>query len=261
MIDIDAASDFAAALLDPERPLPPGLKTCNGSDPARRLAVYRNNVVASLIDALANGFPVTQALVGEEFFRAMARIYVAGSPPASPLMMDYGRSFPDFIATFAPAASVPYLADVARLERLRVDAYHAADATPLAADAFRPLLADPGRLLALRLELHPACRWLRSRHSIFSLWAAHQGAGDLRDVDPSRAEAALVVRPEVEVRVLSLPPGGADFLDALGDGQTLAEAASRGIAANPAFDLAANLAGLIEQGLAIGFIQPDKDPP
>lgn len=259
MIDPATADEFAAALLDPGHSPPPGLKTCNGSDPTRRLDVYRNNVVASLIDALAASFPVTQALVGVEFFRAMARIYIAGSPPISPLMMEYGRTFPDFIATFAPAADVVYLADVARLERLRVDAYHAADAAPLAADDFRPLLADPERLLALRLTLHPACRWLRSGYAVFSLWAAHQGAIELRDIDPAQSETALVIRPEYEVRVLSLPPGGADFLDALGSGETLAEAASRSIATNPAFDLSANLAGLIEHGLAVGFITTNKN--
>ena len=68
--------DWAAALLDPERPAPPGLRAWNGSDPARRFAVHRNNVVASLVSALADGFPVVQALVGEEFFRAMAAVFV-----------------------------------------------------------------------------------------------------------------------------------------------------------------------------------------
>ena len=43
--------DWAAALLDPERPPPPGLRAWNGSDPARRFAVHRNNVVASLVSA------------------------------------------------------------------------------------------------------------------------------------------------------------------------------------------------------------------
>ena len=77
-----AQSAFADALLDPARPCPPGLRTWNGSDPARRLAVYRNNVVSSLIDALADTFPVVQRLVGTEFFRAMAGVF---APPAQRL--------------------------------------------------------------------------------------------------------------------------------------------------------------------------------
>lgn len=47
---------FAQALLNPAQSCPPGLTTWNGSDPARRFAVYRNNVIVSLVDALADTF-------------------------------------------------------------------------------------------------------------------------------------------------------------------------------------------------------------
>lgn len=83
-------SALAAALLDPDAPCPVGLTAWNGSDPARRFAVYRNNVVVSLIDALAATFPVTLELVGEEFFRAMAGVFVRAVPPTSALLAEYG---------------------------------------------------------------------------------------------------------------------------------------------------------------------------
>ena len=59
---------------------------------------------------------MVRLLVGEEFFRAMAQIHVRAHRPRSPLMFEYGDELPDFIAGFPPAADVPYLADVARLE-------------------------------------------------------------------------------------------------------------------------------------------------
>ena len=99
---MSAQTAFAAALLDPELPPPDGLVAWNGSDPARRFAVYRNNVVVSLVDALADTFAVTQELVGEAFFRAMARVFALADPPKSRLMAFYGESFPNFIAGFPP---------------------------------------------------------------------------------------------------------------------------------------------------------------
>src|SRR3546814_5903028 len=66
-------------------------------------------------------------IVGDEIFRAMARVYVASAPPHSPIMLDYGASFPDFIERFEPATTLPYLADVARIERAWIEAYHAAE--------------------------------------------------------------------------------------------------------------------------------------
>jgi hypothetical protein len=257
MMDTISASAFTKALMDPALAPPAGLKTWNGSDPERRFDVYRNNVVVSLIDALATTFPVTQALVGVDFFRAMARIYVGKSPPVSRFLPEYGTSFPDFIAQFPHTSELPYLGDVALLEHLRVVSHHAADATPLSAEAFSPLLADPERLLELRFELHPACRWQRSIHPVFSLWAAHQDTGDLQGIDLTAGEDVLVVRPVYEVQVRSLAPGAIDLLDALSGGASLAGAIDLVSATGVDFDLPRQLAGLINHGLLTRLIHPD----
>ena len=90
-------SSFAQALLDPERPVPRGIS------PARRFSVYRNNVVAGLVKALASRFPAVERIVGEEFFAAMARAFVVARPPRSAVLASYGEEFADFIAAFAPA--------------------------------------------------------------------------------------------------------------------------------------------------------------
>ena len=100
---VPSQAEFSAALRDPTQAAPRGLHTWNGSDPAARFAVYRNNVVSSLIDALAETFPVVQALVGVEFFRAMASLFVRQSPPRSRVLASYGAALPSFIASFAPA--------------------------------------------------------------------------------------------------------------------------------------------------------------
>ena len=237
--------DFYAALLDGGRAPPAGLVTWNGSDPAPRFAVYRNNVVASLIDALADAFPVTQELVGEAFFRAMARLYVGSEPPRSRVLAFYGATFPAFIDQFPPAAGVPYLADVARLEMLRVAAYHAADADPLAAEAIARAVADGDALLRLRIGLHPSAGVVQSRHAVVSVWAAHQGIGDLADVDWEVAEAALVVRPALDVEVIRLLPSDGGFVAALLCGARLARATEQAAAAAPDFDLPRALGVLI----------------
>jgi hypothetical protein len=66
----------------------------------------------------------------------MARSYVALAPPSSPIMLDYGAGFPDFIGAFEPAKCLPYLQDVARIERAWIEAYHAVEAEPLASAVF-----------------------------------------------------------------------------------------------------------------------------
>ena len=149
-------AEFAAALLDAERPVPAGLCAWNGSDPARRFAVYRNNVIVSLVGALADTFPVLRQLVGDEFFDAMAGLYVRAHPPTSPVLAHYGEGLADWLAAFDPARALPYLSDMARLERARIAACHAGDAQPLAAEAIAARLADPASLPGARPTLHPS---------------------------------------------------------------------------------------------------------
>ena len=249
---------FADSLLQPEAPCPAGLKTWNGSDPAKRFAVYRNNVVVSLVDALADSFPVVQALVGEDFFRAMAAEFARGNPPRSPVLAWYGAGFADFVENFPPAAGLPYLADVARLEWLRVEAWHAADADPLPLAEIGALLADDAALSALRLALHPSLRVLRSAHPVVSLWSAHQAADTaaaLGAIDFTE-EAALVLREGLDVGIQRIEAGAAEFVDKLLQGAALGEAAA---AAGP-FDLAATLGLLLSSSAVIGATPARRIP-
>lgn len=251
-------SDFTCALLDAEKSAPSNLKTWNGSDPNRRFNVYRNNVFVNLVDGLATKFPVCQQLVGEEFFRAMAQIFVREQPPTSRLMAEYGDEYPDFIDVFPPAAEVPYLADVARLEACRVAAYHSADADVLGLEEWNGVGQDV--FPELSVDLHPSLHLLSSRFSVYSIWDAHQVGGNLTGVDPSHAESVAVFRKEMSVEVALLPPGGTEFFAALGNGEILGVAAQKATEAaaevDAEFDLAAMLGLLIQQQLATSVSKP-----
>jgi hypothetical protein len=253
----EALAGFAAALVDPARPVPAGLTARPGADIGRRLAVYRNNVAVGLVDALAAGFPVTGRLVGEEFFRAMAQAFVAGCKPSSPMMFEYGAGFADFIAGFAPAASLPYLADVATLEAARTAAWHAAEAPALPAAALARRVADwtGEALLAARVTAHPAARLVASRHPVGSIWAAHQGDDPVPAVDgPWRAETALVTRPAGEVRVRTLEPAAGAFAVALLAGASVGEAGAAALDEDEGFEAGTALVMLADAG-AIGDLK------
>jgi hypothetical protein len=229
--------DFAAALLAPDLPCPDGLFSSNGADPASRFAVYRNNVHSSLINALATAYPVTLQLVGEAFFRAMAGLYVQACAPSSPLMSEYGSTFAAFIQGFEPAASVPYLADIARLERLRVLAYHAADTPPLAQSTVLEALQDHAALGRLRLQLHPSVATLDSAYTVVAVWAAHQTEGAMASLNPWHAQGALVLRQGLGVKVFAIDSGCVTFIDRLQHGASLEVAVAHALQASTDFDL------------------------
>lgn len=241
---------FAAALADPELPLPEGLTSARGEADRLRFAVYRNNVHVSLVEALVRAFPVVHRIVGDEFFRAMARAYVAEHKPDSAVLIRYGSSFADFIAGFPPAYSLAYLADVARLEHAWSEAYHAAEADPISLQDLASVAPD--LLPDTRLIAHPATRLLSSGHAIGSIWSAHQREQVAR-VQTSQPETVLVTRPAAEVKASVLPAGDAPFIAALLAGDTIGEAAGKAGAEGHGFDPGAPLAGLISLGAASGL--------
>ncbi len=238
---------FAPALTDPERAIPADVVGPRGKGAVKRYNVYRNNVTVSLIDALAAIYPAVQRITGVEFFRAMARFHVRATPPASPLLFEYGRDFPAFIECYEFAQDMPWLADVTRIERAWLDAYHAADAETVLPEALAAV--PPDRLGALVFTPHPATRILRSVYPAVAIFAMNRTEGPVTPLRSANAEDALVTRPAMEVMVRLLPPGGAVFLTSLVAGETLAAAATAAFAEAPSFDLAASLAGIIEAGV------------
>ena len=251
----EVEGDFARAVLDADADVPAPLVgrlggAKSGKTLTRRFGVYRNNVYASLIDALASHFPVTVRLVGDAFFRAMARVYVEKDPPRSAVLIRYGASFADFVAHFPPAGAVPYLADVARLEWAWHAAYHAPDAAPL---SFAALTEVAPSVEGATLVLHPSLAVVRAAYPVVTIWQIASAEGQDEPARlPADGEDALVVRPKLDVEVRRLPEGGAVFVLALKSGATLQMAASSAMQDAPAFDLEANLAGLIASGAIIG---------
>ncbi|SEG75830.1 HvfC/BufC N-terminal domain-containing protein [Marinobacterium lutimaris] len=218
---LSSEAEFQQALLDPELPPPAGITAWNGD--AGRFDVYRNNLIVSLIDALASSFDVVQQLVGEPFFRAMAREFLRdpANQPTSPVLAHYGEKFPAFIAAFEPAASLPFLGEVARLEWLRLQALHSADATPGESEYLSTMLKNPRSPAAHIVLFHPSASLFRSRYAAVSIWAAHQGVLKLADVKPDQAEQSLILRPALEVELIPLTAENARLIAQLMAGETL----------------------------------------
>ena len=176
----------------------------------------------------------------------MARVFVVSEPPTSPILLDYGAGFADFIWGFEPVADLPYLADVARLERAWLEAYHAPEASPLRPEA---LAAIPGDEVAgLTFGLHPSLRLIWSRFPVLTIWRMNVGDGVPAPVDFTTGEDVLLVRPEAEVELRVMPPGGFEFVKALQQGRTLTEAMKTALGSDPRFDLSGNIRDLVAAG-------------
>ncbi|WP_095590178.1 DNA-binding domain-containing protein [Actibacterium ureilyticum] len=248
-------TDFRTAILDARVAAPAGLVDPEGRPAGKRFDVYRNNVAVSLTEALKTAFPVIRKLLGDENFAGIAGLFLRQHPPTSPLLMFYGAEFPDFLAGFEPVRHLGYLADVARLELALRHSYHAADATPVAPQAFQDM--TPQALMAARLRLAPAVQLLRSHWPIHAIWQFNQPQGGPKP--EMRPESILITRPDYDPVPHLLPAGGGALVAALGDGQPLGNAVATATTKAPDFDLAATL-GLLIGGGAITEILQEETP-
>jgi len=219
-------------------------------------AVYRNTVMKGCIDALQANYPAVARLVGEEWFRAAAAIYVRETLPTDPTLLRYGAAFADFLARFEPAAQLPYLPGVARLDRYWTEA-HAAP-TQDALDPAAIVGLAPEALADTVLHPHPAARWAWFADApIYSIWSRNRN-DDAPDSNLDwQPEGALLVRPRDAVVWIALDAAGCAFLDACAAGRTLTAAA------DAALDVQgnANFARLMSTLLAAGTFSGMSFPP
>jgi hypothetical protein len=231
---------FRSAILDSQLDRPKGLSDSQGQPAGRRFDVYRNNVAVSLTDALTTGFPTIAKLIGEENFNAVAGIFLRQSPPVSPLMMHYGAGFPAFLRNFEPLAHLGYLGDVADLELALRRCYHAADASPIAADALATV--PPEQLGEVTFTFAPSVIVLPSPWPLHAIWAFNMKDGPKPE---AVAQDVVILRPEYDPEPHPLPIDGYACVTSLMAGDPLGTAANQATDTNGAFDLGALLTLLL----------------
>lgn len=245
---------FAAAVLDGDGNDFARHVRAAGLSGARRLQVYRNNTRSSLTGALAAVYPVVRRLVGEEFFQYAATHYIAAYPSRSGDLHAFGEHFPLFLQSFAPAAGLVYLPDVARLEWAYHQVFHAASHPPLDLAALARVPAE--RQGALHFQLHPAARLLESAFPILRIWQVNQDGyrGD-PTVDLAEGGVKLLVfrRETLDIEFQPLEDGEFSLLRALAGGCDFATACERAMAAQPDFDLPARFSRHVLQGVLVAF--------
>ncbi|MCK8482486.1 DNA-binding domain-containing protein [Aliiroseovarius sp. S2029] len=243
---------FRKALLDPQHDVPEGLTNPDGQQADKRFSVYRNNVAHGLSEAMLTGFPVLAKLVGDVFFREMAKVYLRIHPPASPLMMHYGAALPGFLESFPGTLHLKYLPDVARLELALRRAYHAADAAPIDPTTLTQL--DQSTLMRARLHMSPACEVLITKWPAKAIWDFNMKDGPQ---PTGGAEDILISRVGFDPVAERLPKGGAPFVRSLIKGRSFGTALGLATADTPDFDLTETLSVLIATHAITGADKPD----
>ncbi len=217
------------------------------------IEVYRANYFGNLRDALATAYPVTLQLVGEDFFRMLARDFITHQPSRSGNLHLYGEELARFVAGYVHAHGIPYLVDMIKLEWACHRAYFADDESVL--DVRQLAQVDSQHYTHLRLLLNSGCSIMRSPYPVIAIWHAHQPdtTQDFNIDFEQGACNALVCRKLDVVEVHELSDASANWLSRIQADVSLGHATEATCARYPDFDLQLTLLNLVMQGALAGF--------
>lgn len=221
-------------------------------------AVYRNTVLKGCVDALLANYPAVLRLTGESWLRAAAADFARVHPPPDARLCLYGEGFAEHLLALPTLSAMPWIADVARLDRLWTHSYVACDAQPLRAQDLAGL--DSEQLAALPVQPHPATRWVQTAQCpAATLWQRSRTQLDEDQPLEWVSEALLLTRPGAAVLDRQVRPAVCHFLDACVEGAPLGHAAAQTLARDAGADVAAVLAELLDAG-ALSLV-PSKETP
>lgn len=222
--------------------------------PADRLSIYRNTSRGTLTNTLRLSYPAVQRLVGEDFFAAAADAFITTEPPRAAWLDLYGIGFPEFLQSFPPAAGLPYLPDVARLEQAVGSALHAADAERLAPSRLANIAASSHARVSF--TPHPSVSLLSSKYPVDAIWRAVLARDDMALAAINLTAGAvrlLIERSASGVEVTRFDEEQWRFAEALFAGHSLSAALE--LAGDP--DAAIWLAGHLAAGRFSDFALSD----
>jgi len=217
--------------------------------PGQRAFVYRNSGVLARVEALQSNYRRLALLMGEASFRDMARAFVARHPPERRSLIGYGEDLPGFITAHMDEHAIPWLADLARLDRGWLEAHLAGDAQPIGVDAVAHLSEDD--LMATRFTPHPSVAPVQTGFDLFAIWSELEAgrAPEGRVQIVQRESTHPFWRPGHEVFSAPLSPASAACIAALLTGETLGQACEAAIARDPGADLSTIIAFIFQSGL------------
>jgi hypothetical protein len=179
--------------------------------------VYARMYASRLYDTLADDYPKLRVALGEDRFGGVVTQYLRAHPPRSFTLRDAGLALPDFLR--GSSADAPWAADLAALERARIEVFDGPDAAPLAQDEAAALGDElPGLVLS----------WVPSSLVVPLAWAVDDLWSAIEDAQPAfepaeGARVVLVWRRDVAVLHRTLDADEARLAPQIAQGARFAE--------------------------------------
>ncbi len=247
-------ADFQGYLLDPERRAIAARVTGTAKvDADTRLGVYAEAYRLRLLEALDTDFPTLHALLGDDEFDRLGRVYIDAHPSKHFSIRWFGERLSEFLRAAAPYNDHPALAEMAAFEWTMTLAFDAADDPLVTLDDMAAV--PPSAWPALRFTPHASLHRLDLRWNVPAVWKARAADHDLEPPEENSMPVGWVLwRQELATYFRSLEVDEAWALDALIAGRTFADICQGLCEWIDAQHVAAHAAGLLKRWITGGMI-------
>lgn len=198
----------------------------------QRFGIYSGSVHGILTQALGLTFPVCKALVGDDFFDNMCKIFIDKHPPTTSFFAEYGNKLPTFLSTFEPVKDISYLVDVTRLEWARHEVYHKQVQQGIDFDKLAEVTEE--QQANLTFTLSETLHLLQSNYRIDDIWFAHQEDSEqkLEDIDIDEAVKLFIWKNKdiIKISLMNKDEDDSaywDFIHSVSNGKTLEQLAEQ----------------------------------
>jgi hypothetical protein len=193
---------------------------CNGGLRAdRRIQIYVDAYFHRLLDCLKEDFPATLAVVQENVFNDLVRSYLVKYPPREPSIAYAGRYFAEFLHGHCILSRLPFLAELAQLERAILEVFLGQDCGTLSSSEMRTIA--PECWPSFVVPTQPALQILVCKWKVSAIRRAVDNGTPWSEPTPEPT-IVLVWRQDMQVYFRELETAEHAALKAASKGTTLA---------------------------------------
>ena len=209
----------------------------------RFVGVYDHAYMARLNEVMAEDYPVTRTVMGEDSFALAATAYLVANPSTRPSIRWIGQGFAGWLDD-------PALADLARFEWALGLAFDAPDDTILSESELATVLPDLWPVLSF--DLHPSLSLIALSWDVAPVW---QGAADRPSLLETPMELAVWRDPtSLTVRYRAMDAAEAVLARLMRDGADFAALCETAAKFHDPQDAAWWVVGLIRTWLSAGWL-------
>ena len=186
-----------------------------------RIWIYQNNVNSAVVEYLEEVYPACRGVVGDDFFKQMAREFIRKMPPATGNIHNYGHQMSEVLELFEGLENLPYLADLIDYEWALHKAYFSANSNVLDVAGIAQ-----DELLTMPVRLNDSVTLIRSEYPLYEIH--RQSLPDFEGKVSIRLEQSqddiLVHKSAYEVTSQTLSPESFDFVQKINECENLLQA-------------------------------------